>query len=177
MENHAKIQKICHQQYEERKSEWNPDQAENMITNLKQSISTGHNINRTKNWNVYNVFLAFDIHLRSRTRASSYLRQFHKWPYILSIHRGVKLSFNSSHYCSSSSSSAPFTFMLTMLPTAHDLWQILTRRNWTFRSALSPTTCFLQFIWQSMAARTDDLDLGYATGGECLLWISENSWG
>lgn len=66
--------------------------------------------------------------------------------------------------------------MLTMLPTAHDLWQILTRRNWTFRSALSPTTCFLQFIWQSMAARTDDLDLGYATGGECLLWIPENSW-
>lgn len=27
-----------------------------------------------------------------------------------------------------------------------------------------------------MAARTDDLDLGYATGGECLLWIPENSW-
>lgn len=31
-----------------------------------------------------------------------------------------------------------------------------------------------------MAARTDNLDLGYATGGECLLWICwipENSWG
>lgn len=124
---------------------WNPDQAEKMIslkTNLKHSISTGHNINRTKHWNASNVFLAFDIHLPSRTRATSYRRQFHKWPCSLSIHSGVKLSFNSSHYCSSFSSSAPFTFMLTMLPTAHDLWQILTPTQLDFSLSLAPYNMF-----------------------------------